>query len=1198
MAPGLTNPSPFPLRQGKVDNERLPAQIRVRYAPRAAGRALCCSGRMNVKILKPVLPDAAHPRVRWGQLHASAAALALAEAAHTVSTPLLLVTRSAREAEQMRDELHFYAGDAGLPVTLFPDGETLPYDLFSPHPDIVSERLAALVQLPQLRRGIVLIATATLMQRLPPPAYILGNSFLLRVGDTLNPEAMRQRLTAAGYTSVTQVMEHGEFAVRGALLDIFPMGSPTPFRIDLFDEEIESIRRFDPETQLSQDPLDEIRLLPAREFPLDEDGIRGFRQRYRARLEGDPQKNPVYRDVSKGLAPAGVEYYAPLFFDSTAAFFDYLPSNAVVATLEDTAGALHLAWTQIADRYGQHRHDLERPLLKPEELWLTPDEVQTALAARPRIQIQACESPEPDAVNFRTAVPPPLRVESRATEPVAKLLSFLGEFPGRVLFAAESTGRREYLLELLARRDLKPVSVDGWPAFLAGNARIALCVAPLERGLLLPEAGVALIAEEQLFGQRARQTSRRLRNRDPETIIRDLAALSEGAPVVHEEHGVGRYLGLQLLELNGIPTEFLALEYAEGAKLYVPVSSLHLITRYSGSAPETAPLHRLGSGEWLKAKRRAAEQARDVAAELLDIYARRAARQGHALKFDELEYQAFAESFPFDETPDQLTAIQGVLEDMTSGKPMDRVVCGDVGFGKTEVALRAAFVTVQGGKQVALLVPTTLLAQQHAQTFRDRFADWPVRIEVLSRFRTGQQQQAVMQDIAAGKVDIVIGTHALLRDELKFKDLGLVIIDEEHRFGVQHKEKLKKLRAEVDMLTLTATPIPRTLNMSLAGLRDLSIIATPPAERLAVKTFVSEWHNALIQEACLREITRGGQVYFVHNNVDSIEKTAAEIARLVPNAEVRIAHGQMHERELEQVMLDFYHRRFNILVCTTIIESGIDVPTANTIVIHRADKFGLAQLHQLRGRVGRSHHRAYAYLIIPPRSLLTADAVKRLEAIESLEELGAGFTLATHDLEIRGAGELLGEEQSGQIQEIGFTLYTELLERAVHALQAGRSVDLDAPLEHGPEIDLHMPALLPADYISDVHLRLTLYKRIASAQNPEQLHALQVEMIDRFGLLPPAAKTLFRIAELKLKAAPLGVRKIEVGPKGGRLLFGEQPNVDPAAVIRLIQQQPQHYKLDGSNRLRFMLELEDPERRINSLEMLLDVLMQKPAAAA
>ncbi len=1163
--------------------------------PAPRGGCIYTPATMINKLLPGPLPDAAHSPVHWGRLYGSSASLALAGAAQQSSFPLLLVTPTAREAELIVDELRFYLAADTLPVTLFPDWETLPYDVFSPHQDITSGRLAALAQLTNLQRGMVVIAAPTLLQRLPPPAYVLGGTFLLKVGERLDAETMRQRLVAAGYAHVSQVMEHGEFAIRGALLDLFPMGSTMPYRIDLFDEEIETIRRFDPETQLSRDKLQEIRLLPAREFPLDENGIRGFRQRYRARFEGDPQKNSIYRDVSNGLAPSGVEYYLPLFFDSTAGFLDYLPGDAVIATLEDTPGSMTRAWTQIADRYEQRCHDIERPLLRPDELWIVPEDVQQKLAARPCIRLQNFELPGTHATNFATAAPPPLRVENRAEEPVEKLLAFLQKFPGRVLFAAESSGRREYLLELLSRRDLKPLAVDGWAAFLDSNARIALCIAPLERGLLLPEAGIALIAEEQLFGQRARQSNRRVSNRDPAAIIRDLAALAEGAPVVHEEHGVGRYLGLQLLELNGIETEFLTLEYAGGDKLYVPVSSLHLITRYSGSAPETAPLHRLGSDQWLKARRRAAEQVRDTAAELLDIYARRAARKGYAFKFGERDYQAFAEDFPFDETPDQLSAINGVIEDMASGKPMDRVVCGDVGFGKTEVALRAAFAAVQGGKQVAVLVPTTLLAQQHAQTFHDRFANWPVHIEVLSRFRTGKQQHAVTQGIATGRVDIVIGTHALLRDALKFKDLGLVIIDEEHRFGVQHKERLKELRTEVDMLTLTATPIPRTLNMALAGLRDFSIIATPPAERLAVKTFVSEWQDAIIQEACLREIKRGGQVYFVHNSVDTIDRAAAEVARLVPGAEVRIAHGQMHERELEQVMLDFYHRRFNILVCTTIIESGIDVPSANTIIIHRADKLGLAQLHQLRGRVGRSHHRAYAYLIIPPRSLLSADAVKRLEAIESLEELGAGFTLATHDLEIRGAGELLGEEQSGQIHEVGFTLYTELLERAVRALREGRIADLETPLDHGPEIDLHIPALLPADYMPDVHLRLTLYKRIAGAKNPEDIRELQVEMIDRFGLLPSPAKTLFRIAELKLKAAPLGVRKIEAGAGGGRISFSDTTRVDPATVIHMIQQQPLLYKLDGGNRLRFMLELEDREKRIIAIDALLDKLGGKPA---
>ncbi|HKV96727.1 MAG TPA: transcription-repair coupling factor [Gammaproteobacteria bacterium] len=1151
---------------------------------------------MSMPLLKPKLPDDRNPLIRWGQLYGGSAALALAEAAQGLPAPLLLVAADAREAERFAQELRFYLGAATLPVLHFPDWETLPYDLFSPHPDIVSERLATLAQLPELKHGVVIVAAGTLMQRLAPAAHILGSSLLLKASQQLDREAMRGRLTAAGYAAVTQVMEHGEFAVRGALLDIFPMGSPKPLRIDLLDEDIESIRYFDPETQLSQDKLEEIKLLPAREFPLDENGIRGFRQRYRARFEGDPQRNPVYRDVSHGLAPGGVEYYAPLFFDGSATLFDYLPVHTTLAVPADIAPVLQQAWRQIAERHEQRRHDIERPLLLPEELWLSPEETQAALQAHACIQLQSFEVADAGGVNFGSVTPPPLRVETRAAEPLAKLLEFLQQFSGRVLLAAESAGRREYLLELLARRELQPASVDGWRGFLAGTARLALCVAPLERGLYLPDAGIAVIAEQQLFGERAHPAHRRVRQRDPAAIIRDLTALAPGAPVVHAEHGVGRYLGLQTLELDHVQTDFLALEYAEGAKLYVPVSALHLISRYSGGAPETAPLHHLGSGDWEKARRRAAEQVRDVAAELLDIYARRAARHGYAFKFGELDYRSFAEDFPFDETPDQLQAIDSVLADMREGKAMDRVVCGDVGFGKTEVALRAAFAAVQAGKQVALLVPTTLLAQQHFQTFRDRFAAWPVRIEMLSRFRTGKQQNEVVRDLAAGSVDIVIGTHALLRDELKFKDLGLVIVDEEHRFGVRHKEKLKQLRAEVDLLTLTATPIPRTLNMSLAGLRDLSIIATPPEERLAVKTFVSEWQDALVQEACLREIKRGGQVYFVHNSVDTIERAAAHVTKLVPEAEVRIAHGQMHERELEQVMLDFYHRRFNVLVCTTIIESGIDVPSANTIVIERADKFGLAQLHQLRGRVGRSHHRAYAYLIVPPRTVMTADAVKRLEAIESLEELGAGFTLATHDLEIRGAGELLGEEQSGQIHEVGFTLYTELLERAVRALKEGKPADLDAPPEHGPEIDLRLPALLPADYVGDVQLRLTLYKRIADCATDEELRELQVEMIDRFGLLPPQTKTLFRIAELKLRAAPLGVRKIEASAKGGRLLFNDKPNVNPDTVIRLIQQQPQHYKLDGNNRLRFLMDLNDPERRINSVQVLLEALARKAAA--
>ncbi|HEX4299413.1 MAG TPA: transcription-repair coupling factor [Gammaproteobacteria bacterium] len=1149
----------------------------------------------NSSVLAPQDLNLSRTSQHWGKLYGSATGLALAEAALRMEAPLLAITQSARDAERLTAELRFYLRSHDLPVLSLPDWETLPYDLFSPHQDIISERLATLAALPGLKRGIVVVAAATLMQRLGPPAYVLGGTLNLKVGARLDPDSLRTQFSSAGYASVTQVMEHGEFAVRGSLLDVFPMGSEAPYRIDLLDDEIESIRIFDTETQLSRDSLTELSLLPAKEYPLDEAGIRAFRQRYRARIEGDPQRSVIYRDVSNGIAIGGVEYYLPLFFDQTSDFFQYLPKQSTVAFVDDMESALTQAWSQIQERYEQRRHDIERPLLKPEEVWLEPKAVQEAASRYTCIGIQSFERLDAKGVNFPSAAPPFLRVDSRAPEPAEKLVAFLKDFDGRVLFAAESAGRREYLNDLLARRRIKLAQFGGWGDFLASEEPLGICIAPLERGLNLPDAGLAVLTEEQLFGERARQRARRVSRRNPEDIIRDLTDLAAGAPVVHEQHGVGRYLGLETLDMGGFETEFLRLEYAGGDKLYVPVSSLHLISRYSGSSPESAPLHKLGSGDWDKARRRAAEQARDVAAELLELYARRAARQGHQFKLAQIDYQAFAEAFPFDETPDQEKAIANVIGDMTQGKPMDRVVCGDVGFGKTEVALRAAYVAVQGGKQVAVLVPTTLLAQQHAQTFQDRFADLPVRIEVLSRFRTGKQQEAALKDLMEGRVEIVIGTHALLRPEVKFKDLGLVIVDEEHRFGVQHKERLKQLRAEVDILTLTATPIPRTLNMALAGLRELSIIATPPEERLAVKTFVSEWQDGLIQEACLREIKRGGQVYFVHNSVETIDKAAADLATLVPGAEIRIAHGQMRERDLEQVMLDFYHRRFNILVCTTIIESGIDVPTANTIIIHRADKFGLAQLHQLRGRVGRSHHRAYAYLIIPPRSLMTGDAMKRLEAIESLEELGAGFTLATHDLEIRGAGELLGDEQSGQIQEVGFSLYSELLERAVKTLKAGKIVDIDAPLDHGPEMDLHIPALLTSDYMPDVHLRLTLYKRIASCRNQAELEDLQVEMIDRFGLLPPQAKNLFRIAELKLKAAPLGIRKIEAGPTGGRIHFGPDTPVEPITVIRLVQNKPNTFRLDGQDRLRFSMDLEDREERIAAVEELLTQLNRAAA---
>ena len=1147
---------------------------------------------------KPPLPRGPGEVRHWRRLAGSALGLAVSQAAARHAGPVLLIAADTPEAARLEYELRFFTGDdPELPVLSFPDWETLPYDNFSPHQDIVSQRLATLHRLPSLKRGLLVVPVNTLMQRLAPPAFLHAHSLLLDVGERLDLDAMRARLEASGYRCVSQVMEHGEFAVRGSLLDLFPMGSDWPYRIDLFDEQVDSIRTFEPESQRSLDNVERIRLLPAREFPLDQDAIAQFRQAYRLAFEGNPQRSAIYRGVSDGLAPPGIEYYLPLFFNETASLFDYLATHALVITTPRVVSELDGVWNEINARYESLRHDAERPLLPPAQAFFPPQAIAERGARLARVSIDTLDGAH-DADEFVTAPPPPLPIIARAEHPAEALLKFIGNFPGRVLFAAETPGRRETLLDVLKGNDLHPAMYDGWRAFVDGEARLGITVAPLEQGLLMEAPSLAVISEAQLFGEQVVQRRRRKtqRTRDADALIRDLTELDVGAPVVHEDHGVGRYLGMQTLDVGGITTEFITIEYAGGDKLYVPVASLHLISRYTGDTADNAPLHKLGSDQWAKAKRRAAEKVRDVAAELLDIYARRAARKGHAFPAPDLHYRAFASAFPFEETPDQQAAIDAVLNDMQGTQPMDRLICGDVGFGKTEVAMRAAFMAVHNGKQVAVLVPTTLLAQQHYQNFQDRFADWPVKVESLSRFRSGKQQDAVMQGLADGGVDIVIGTHKLLQEGITFKRLGLVIVDEEHRFGVRQKEWLKSLRSEVHILTLTATPIPRTMNMALSGMRDLSLIATPPSRRLAIKTFVREWDNGLLREAFLRELKRGGQVFFLHNEVKTIEKTARELAALVPEARVQIAHGQMRERDLEQVMLDFYHHRFNVLVCTTIIETGIDIPNANTIVIHNADHFGLAQLHQLRGRVGRSHHQAYAYLVVPPRKTMTADAIKRLEAIEALEDLGAGFTLATHDLEIRGAGELLGDEQSGQMHEIGFTLYTQLLERAVKALKSGRRPELDAPLSRGGEIELRVPALIPEDYLPDVHSRLVMYKRIASADSSDALRELQVEMIDRFGLLPEPLKNLFRITELKLKAQAMGVRKIEAGPQGGRILFDREPKVDPTMLIRIIQTQPKTYKLDGQDKLRFTLNLEDRETRFRAVEKLLDILQVKEAA--
>ena len=1149
----------------------------------------------NASPFEPPLPGKAGERLQWGRCPGATPGLAIASAAKAWPGLVVAVTRDLQQARRLQQELNLFLQGSDLPILHFPDWETLPYDVFSPLPELVSERLLTLHRLQEARRGVLVVPAATLQQRILPPGYLELHALILETGQRLEIDSFRQRLERAGYQCVSQVMGHGEFAVRGSLLDLYPMGSEVPYRIDLFDDEIDSIRTFDPETQRTVEKVEAIRLLPAREFPIDEEAVTRFRRNWRNRFEGDPQASLIYREVSEGRLPGGIEYYLPLFHENTATLFEYLAEDTLVIQGEGVREEAEQFFGQVSERYEERRHDIERPLLPPADLYLRDDELASRLNSFAGVTWRRGRSEERPkgyraAIDFATRPLPPLGIQARAARPAGLLEDFLDGFEGRVLFLADSPGRREHLVETLAGFGLAPRPVESWPGFLEQEQRLSITAAPIEQGLWLEDPPLALIPESLLLGERVRQERKRRRAGDADQVVRNLAELQEGAPVVHEEHGVGRYLGLQSLDVGGMAQEFLTIEYDRGDKLYVPVSSLNLISRYTGGAEETAPLHRLGSDQWEKARKRAAQKVRDAAAELLEIHARRAARQGFAFPPPGDDYRQFAAEFEFEETPDQQAAIDDVIGDMTAPQPMDRVVCGDVGFGKTEVAMRAAFLATAGGKQVAVLVPTTLLAQQHYDNFADRFADWPVKVASLSRFSNSKETAATLKGLAEGTVDIVVGTHKLLSEQVKFKDLGLVIVDEEHRFGVRHKERLKALRAEVDILTLTATPIPRTLNMAMAGMRDLSIIATPPARRHPIKTFVHQWNDVLVREAVQRELARGGQVYVLHNEVSSIEKMADTIRDLVPGARVEFVHGQMRERELERIMRDFYHQRFNILVATTIIESGIDVPSANTIVINRADKLGLAQLHQLRGRVGRSHHRAYAYLITPPPRSMTKDALKRLEALEALEDLGAGFTLATHDLEIRGAGELLGEDQSGQIHEVGFTLYTQMLERAVRAIREGKQPELDRPLDHGTEIDLHLPALLPEDYLPDVHIRLIQYKRIASTASREELRELKVEMIDRFGLLPDQAKYLFDITELKLEVEPLGIRKIEAGPEGGRIHFEEQPNIDPARLIQLIQTRPKEFQLDGSERLRFHADLAEPEDRVEGVRKLVQML--------
>ncbi|MDX1728587.1 MAG: transcription-repair coupling factor [Pseudoalteromonas tetraodonis] len=1127
-------------------------------------------------------------KIQWGELLGSGLSIAIAQGVKQQDNLVLIVTPDTPSALRLETELEYLLPDN--PVMIFPDWETLPYDHFSPHQDIISARLATLNTLKNEQQSVLIMPVSTLMLRTAPASFIYGSTLNFKVGDRLDTHALRENLEQAGYMHVQQVMEHGEYAIRGSIVDLYPMGSKHPFRLDFFDDELDTIRLFDVETQRSDEKVEKIELLPAHEFPTNDTDIERFRINYREKFGASAEQDSVYMQVSKGNWPGGIEYYMPLFFDGLATIFDYLPESTTVMQLGDLEHAADNFWHDVNVRYENRRVDPLRPLLPPDELYQPINELFSNLGNYGRIRLsQAKLGTKAGNKNLAVNELPNVRIDHKQHEPYNAFISYVAEQKkkkGRVVISVESDGRRESLLSILKPSGLKFKEFDTFEQFINSSSDVGLIVSPLEQSVVLStKPSLSIITEQELLGIKVSQRRRRKHKYEAsqDALIRNLAELKEGQPVVHLDHGVGRYQGLQTIDAAGVVTEFVTIIYAGEAKLYVPVSALHMLSRYSGGEEASAPLHKLGSDAWDKAKKRAAEKVRDVAAELLDIYAQRQAKPGNKFTLDGQAYRQFSDSFPFEETDDQRNAIEAVLGDMQSKQAMDRLVCGDVGFGKTEVAMRAAFVAVNDNKQVAILVPTTLLAQQHYDNFKDRFADFPIEVGVLSRFNSTKEQKETLEKMSNGKLDVVIGTHKLIQQDINFKDLGLLIVDEEHRFGVRQKEKIKALRADVDILTLTATPIPRTLNMAMSGMRDLSIIATPPAKRLAVKTFVRQRDEELIREAVLREIKRGGQVYFLHNNVETIERVAQEISEWVPEATVTSAHGQMREQELEQIMTDFYHQKYNVLVCTTIIETGIDVPTANTIIMDRADKLGLAQLHQLRGRVGRSHHQAYAYLLTGNPKALSKDAKKRLDAIASLEDLGAGFALATHDLEIRGAGELLGDDQSGQMQTIGFNLYMEMLEQAVNALKNGQEPTLENLLQKQTEVDLKLPALLPDDYIHDVNTRLGMYKRVASCANLADIDELQVELIDRFGLLPDAAKNLFSLQQLKMQASNLGIIKIEANPKGGYFEFSQNTKVNPSFIIGLIQSAPHIYKMDGANKLRFAISEANARERLKMI---------------
>ena len=1200
-----------------------------------------------------MLFNSTHSRPRYTNLYGSSDALAIAQLAQQRS-PLVVIAANALEAQRLVEEIPFF--DPNLRVHLLPDWETLPYDHFSPHQDLISERLATLHHIRSNASDVVVVPITTALYPLPPVEYLAAFTFFLKRGEKLDLARLREQMTLAGYSHVQQVLSPGEYCVRGGIIDLFAMGSVLPYRIDLFDDDIETIATFDVDTQRTLYPVPEIRLLPAREFPLDEAGQARFRQGFRERFEGDPSRSHIYKNVSKGVAPAGIEYYLPLFFDRTATLFDYLPKHATLCLHHEVDEAIATFSKDAASRYKLLRGDPERPLLEPKELFLdaeqfyirakefarldilqnqTPSDKTSSHSTSPSKddgQVAGYSSPlsggepssSPDkttshstrpskddsqvagydkgrpggvAVESKTLTPcptaplPDIAVNRRADVPTKAFQDFLQDYQGRVLLLADSLGRREIIAGYLKEYGLAPAVCDNYASFIASKDNFMLGVAALQNGFILSDDDIAVVTETELYASQPRsRAARAAKKSNVEGMLRDLSELKVGDPVVHEQHGIARYQGLVNLDLGEGENEFLLLEYADTDKLYVPVAQLHVISRYSGGAPEAAPLHKLGSGAWDKAKRRAMKQVRDTAAELLNLYAQRATRKGHTFKLTPHDYEAFAAGFGFEETPDQAATIEAVITDLQSGKPMDRLVCGDVGFGKTEVALRAAFVAAMDGKQVAVLVPTTLLAEQHFQNFSNRFADLPIKIAELSRFRSAKEQTQSLRDMEDGKLDIIIGTHKLIQKGVKFHNLGLVIIDEEHRFGVQQKERLKALRAEVDVLTLTATPIPRTLAMSLEGLRDFSVIATAPQRRLSIKTFVAQTSDGIIREAVLRELKRGGQIYFLHNEVDTISNMAEKLTALVPEARLRVAHGQMNERELEAVMRDFYQQRFNMLLCTTIIETGIDVPSANTILINRADRFGLAQLHQLRGRVGRSHHQAYAYLMVETEAL-TAQAKKRLEAIQAMEQLGSGFYLAMHDLEIRGAGEVLGESQSGEMQEIGFSLYNDMLSAAITSLRQGKEPDMSHPLGVTTEINLHTPALLPNDYCGDIHQRLVIYKRLANCATLDELEEMHQELIDRFGLLPEPAQILLDCHRLRLLAKPLGISKVDASSEAIVIQFVPNPPIDPMKIITMIQSK-RHVKMAGQDKLRIELKYGDLHQRVRAIRNFFNELKQ------